>query len=251
LLDTVPYRTVQSGDYDAQVIIDVSYDRLYFALSLLISRDRTKQPDFFLRTETYRRADHNRQTINPKYLADEIEKLFNSFKEQFDEFDMIDSILFVRDGQFYGAIIDDEYRHETEAVQEAIKRLREKNILSEAGPADLVNLHKDTLKGIRFWDVHKDGSVTNPLEGQAIKLDKNTLVIATTGEATLNQGTAQPLVLQGNGQISSIIKAGEVTFLGSQLNWSSPTVAQRLTIQLKRTDEELLSRGIQEIRRYQ
>ena len=35
----------------------------------------------------------------------------------------------------------------------------------------------------------------------------------------------------------------------AQLNWSSPRVAQRLPIALKRTDEELTNRAGQEIRR--
>ncbi len=250
LLDTVPYRTAQTGEYEAQIVIDVSYDRLYFALSLLINRNLDKRPDFFLRSETYRKADHTRETINPTILADEIEKLFDTLKEHFDEFDEISSILFVRDGQFYGAIIDDEYQHETEGVKEAIARLKSKGMLTREGRADLVNLHKDTLKGLRFWEIHDDGTVTNPLEGKGIRLNPNILLIATTGDATLTKGTAQPYILQGNGDVAALNRAGEVTFLSAQQNWSSPSVAQRLPLQLKRTDEELLARSAQEIRRY-
>lgn len=251
LMDTVPYRTIQTGQYEAQVIIDVGYDRRYFALSLLVSRNRNKKPDFLLRSEPYRKPDHKRQTINPIILADEIEKLFGTLVDHFDDFDPIESALFIRDGYFYGALIDEEYKHETDGIQKVIQRLKTKGILTEDSQVDLVNLQKDTLKSIRMWEIHQDSSVTNPLEGTGFKLDDKTMVIATTGAATLRQGTALPYIVRGNSSISDIEKVGESTFMSAQLNWSSPTTAQRMLLPLKRTDEELQSRSSQEVRRYQ
>jgi len=62
------------------------------------------------------------------------------------------------------------------------------------------------------------------------------------------QGTAAPLLLTApNGQ--SIADAAWAVFDAAQLNWSSPRVAQRLPLPLKRTDEELAARAAQVIRR--
>jgi hypothetical protein len=251
LMDTVPYRTVQTGEYDAQLIIDVGYDRRYFALSLLICRDKDKTPDFILRSEPYRKPDHRRQTINPIILADEIEKLFCRLKDYFDQFDPLNSILVIRDGYFYGMFVDEEYKHETTGVQQAVERLKTQRVVTDDCDVSLISLQKDSLKGIRIWDVDQDGHASNPLEGSAVRIDEKTLVVTTTGKATLRQGTAQPYILRGNGLISGINSVGESTFISAQLNWSSPTVAQRLLLPLKRTDEELKARSSQEVRRYQ
>jgi hypothetical protein len=74
-------------------------------------------------------------------------------------------------------------------------------------------------------------------------------LIACTGEATLTQGTAEPVCIVVDKRCPLIKDAALSAFLAAQLNWSSPGVAQRLPLPLKRTDEELTARSDQEIRR--
>jgi hypothetical protein len=115
----------------------------------------------------------------------------------------------------------------------------------------VVDIHKDTLKAIRVWEVDEEDpdKVENPLEGRAVVLNDKTVLLTSTGAATLTQGTAEPLLISANGRCSSAIEATRATFDGAQLNWSSPTVAQRAPLVLKRTDDELTTRAAQEVRR--
>jgi len=80
-------------------------------------------------------------------------------------------------------------------------------------------------------------------------LAANLGVLATTGEGTLNQGTAEPMIISCDGPSELLPKVIEAMATGAQLNWGSPGVAQRLPIVFKRTDEELDIRYAQEIRR--
>jgi hypothetical protein len=128
-------------------------------------------------------------------------------------------------------------------------RLRDRGTLAADARMDMVEVHKDTLKSLRLWEVYADGSVTNPLEGWAVALNERVGLVATTGAATLRQGTAEPYLVQGNGRCRSVLDAARATFVDAQLNWSNPRVAQRMHIALKRTDEELEASAAREIRR--
>jgi hypothetical protein len=151
------------------------------------------------------------------------------------------SLLFIRDGQVCG--------QEDHALDETVQRLQEVGALIEAARVDVVEMHKDTLKSLRLWEVDSDETVTNPLEGEGVILDARTVLLAGTGAATLHQGTAEPYLIVGNGRCESVIDAATASFLGAQLNWSNPRVAQRMHVALKRTDEELKARAAREIRR--
>jgi hypothetical protein len=119
-----------------------------------------------------------------------------------------------------------------------------------AAQVDLVNLHKDTLKGIRLWERDAAGHIDNPLEGTAVQLTPGMVILATTGAATLRQGTAQPLLLVGEDPAVPLLPAAAACFTAAQLNWSSPMVAQHLPLPVKRTDEDLQARAAQEIRHW-
>jgi hypothetical protein len=121
--------------------------------------------------------------------------------------------------------------------------------LAPEARVDVVEVHKRSLKFLRFWEIGSDGSAVNPLEGTAVELSANTIVLAATGQATVRQGTVEPLMLVGDDRCAQLAQAAEAVFDGAQLNWSSPGVAQRLPLALKRTDEELRNRADQEIRR--
>ena len=239
LLDAIPYRLDQQGLYEAQIVIDVGHDQRFFALSLLIARSEKKSPSFSIVSDVHIKPDHQHQAINPVILADQILKLFEKVPRTFA--DPLDSLLVIRDGQFCG--------QEIEGVDSALAELKKLGRLTSEARVDLVDLHKDTLKAIRMWEIDDREIAENPLEGTAIKLDACSAVVASTGAATLTQGTAHPFMLVGNDRCREITDAALAAFAGAQLNWSSPRVAQRLTLPLKRTDEELKARSAQEIRR--
>lgn len=79
-------------------------------------------------------------------------------------------------------------------------------------------------------------------------LDSRTVVLANTGAATLHQGTANPLVLTATHDGVDMLAVSSDVFAAAQLNWSSPRVAQRLPVSIRRTDQELEARRAQEIR---
>ena len=76
------------------------------------------------------------------------------------------------------------------AIQEAIDRLKQKDRLAQDGTADLVEVHKKTMKNLRMWLPQGQGHV-NVLEGQAIYLDGEAALLSCTGSATLS-GTRRP-----------------------------------------------------------
>ena len=241
LLEAVPFRLDQAGPYEAQLFIDVGYDRRHFAFSLLIARSKDKDPNFHIISRTYVKTDPQQEAINPKILAGQIVELFEAVLRRTS--DPLESLLVLRDGRFC--------RKEYGGVDDAVKILKDTGKLSEGARVDLADFRKDSLKAVRLWEIgdHTD-TVKNPLEGQAVQLNDRMIVVASTGAATLPQGTAQPYMIVGNRRCSDVIDVAQATFAGAQLNWSSPRVAQRLPLHAKRADEDLKERAAQEIKRY-
>ena len=238
LFDVVPFRAVGDRPYEAQVAIDVGHDRRHLALSLLIARDEATPPAFRIVTEVHVKPDQQHEAINPIQLADHLVQLIEGTLPQGSA--LLASLVVFRDGKFA-----DEELASTDA---AVERLRRSGRLAPDARVDLAQIHKDTLKSLRQWDVDDAGAVANPLEGQVVEIDAATALVNSTGAATLTQGTADPwLVVLRRGD--SVVDAAVAALRSSQLNWSSPGVAQRLPLELKRTDEELTARAAQEIRR--
>lgn len=238
-MDVVPWRIDRAGSYEAELVIDVGHDRRHVALSLLVARPAGRSPSFSIVSRVQAKPDPKHETINPRLLADHVVSLFDAaFRYQCDA---LSSLLVLRDGRVLG--------QEAEAIEAALRSLAARAILSPTARLDIVDCHKDTLKPVRLWEVDATGRVENPLEGTALQLTNNTVVLTTTGQATLHQGTAHPLLLIGNSRGDCIMDAAEATFASAQLNWSNPRVAQRLPLPLKRTDDELVARAAQEIRR--
>jgi hypothetical protein len=238
LLDVVPFRIDGAALHEAQLAIDVGYDRRYQALSLLVMREQGRSPDFKITRKVEHKPDSQHEVINPRLLSDQIVELFNASLPHVRE--PLESLLIIRDGRLGG--------QEVKGIDEALKVLIESGKLSPQAQVDLVELHKDTLKNIRLWEVDSS-TVRNPLEGSLIQLNGDVVVLASTGAATLHQGTADPLQIVGGGRCARIIDAARSIFAACQLNWSSPRKAQRLPLPLKVTDEELDARLAQEIRR--
>jgi hypothetical protein len=238
-MDIVPWRLDRAGDYDAQLAIDVGHDRRHFALSLMIARSAEKTPSFSISTRVQVKPDHKQEAINARFLTDQIVAAFEA--PQSRSFDPLASLLILRDGRCCG--------REPEGIEAGLTQLRNRGFLAPDARVDVVEVHKQTLKFIRFWEIGSADSAINPLEGTAVELSANTFVLAATGQATVRQGTVEPLMLVGDDRCANLGHAAEAVFDGAQLNWSSPGVAQRLPLALKRTDEELRNRADQEIRR--
>ncbi len=239
LLDVVPFGVERIGAYDAQVAIDVGHDRRHFSLSLLIARAGNRSPAFRIVSHVHPKTDYQHETINATMLADQLIHLFEAALPSGS--DPIESLVVLRDGRLLGA--------EIQGIDAAVARLVAAGRVSASARIDLAELHKDTLKSLRMWEIDAAGVVENPLEGSMIRLNDATAVVVGTGAATLTQGTSEPYLVIGNGRCSSVADVAASAFAGAQLNWSSPRVAQRLPLTLKRTDEELKARAAQEIRR--
>jgi hypothetical protein len=219
--------------------MDVGHDRRHFALSLLIARSTDKNPSFGIYSVVEVKPDHKQEMINPVMLADYIVRVFEKASRR--KFDPIGSILILRDGRLCG--------REPEGIDQGMAKLIAQGMLGEKARVDAVSFHKESLKSVRLWEVEDSGDIANPLEGTALRLNEQMAVVASTGAATLHQGTAEPFVLEADSHCSAILDAACAAFSAAQLNWSSPMVAQRLPLPFKRTDEELTARAAQEIRR--
>lgn len=238
LLDAVPYRTTNLGAYEAQLAVDVGFDRKFYAVSLLVGRDSGKAPEFGVYTEVYHKSDSKKETINKVLLKDAILDICE--RAMFNATHPLDSLLIIRDGRVQA--------QEILGIESAIDAMRGRSVLNESSRVDIVGLHKTSLKKMRMWS-NTTEKVANVLEGTAVSLDSDTVVLCSTGAATLTQGTADPVTLVGVGHHTNLCDAAYSTFASAQLNWSSPGVAQRLPLPLKRADDELNARLSQEIRR--
>ena len=241
LLEAVPFRLDRADPYEAQLFIDVGHDRRHFALSLLIARSKDKDPSFHIISRAYIKTDPQQETINPRILAEQTVELFEAVLRRTS--DPLESLLVLRDGRFC--------REEYKGIDDAIKTLKDKGELSKDARVDVADFRKDSLKAVRLWEIDDNtGAIDNPLEGNAVQLNDQMIVVASTGAATLHLGTAQPYMIVGNRRCSDVIDVARATFAGAQLNWSSPRVAQRLPLHAKRADEDLKERAAQEIKRY-
>lgn len=238
-MDCVPWGLADPLHYEAQLAIDVGWDRRYFALSLFICRPESMRPSFSLNTLALPKPDTKHETINEVVLKDAIIKLFQKVKQR--EFVPLRSILIIRDGHECG--------RELYSIAQAKDELIQAGFLEESGRVDTVDFHKRSVKRIRMWFKNHAGQISNVPEGTAFRINSKTVVLANTGTSTLSQGTAEPVMLVAHRDDIDIFAISQDVHSATQLNWSSPRVAQRLPIALKQTDEELTNRAGQEIRR--
>ncbi|MCY4554013.1 MAG: hypothetical protein OXC79_10090 [Candidatus Poribacteria bacterium] len=234
-MDCIPWGIGDEPYYDAHLAIDVGRNKRDFALSLL-----TFHPSLSIRTAVQRKIDSKHETINERVLHEEVVKIFNKAAERHD-FQMPRSLLILRDGRECG--------RELEGINKAKEELIEKRLLAKTAEVDVVDFHKSIKKGIRLWERIAENRVEQILAGAAFFLDNCGVVLTTTGAPTLRQGTAAPVMLVGRSENIDIARVTRAVYASTHLNFSNPNVAQRLPLELKRTDDELRSRDSQEIRR--
>lgn len=233
-MDCVFWGFKDTSGYDAHLAIDVGRDRRYFALSLLILH-----PSFRIRTVVENKYDHRFETINETVLRKEIVKLFEKAAE-WSDFQPLRSVLVLRDGRKCGSELD--------GINKAVEMLVANGLLVEGVEIDVVDFHKSLKKKIRLWERTQRNRVQQGLEGEAIRIDKRTVILITTGSPTLRQGTAVPIMLEGQNANIDMARVAKAVYASTHLNFSNPRVAQRLPLELKRTDDELENRDSQQIR---
>lgn len=236
-LGALPWRVEPISAFEAELSIDVGENRRQFAMSLLINRKNDRGDDFSLETITEWKADVNEEAINPEALKSAVLKIFRSARIR----SPLASLAVFRDGSLCG--------EEPGALEEGLRHAQFENRLAADCIVARFDVHKSGAKNVRIWQT--DGSSEeNALEGVAVLLDKQSVLLCTTGGACLSQGCADPILLAAqNGSTRHLRDAAEHFFQSAQLNYSSPGVAQRLAAGLKRTDEELKARAAQEISR--
>ncbi len=237
LLECVPYVPVSTPHYEARLGIDVGHTRRHFALSLVVLRPDGKEWQFRAETKVSGKVDYKKEEINRKILADEIADLARCAAQA--GIKGISSLLGVRDGRECG--------DEAEAFEDSRSEMERCGFLNQGALIEVIDFYKNSVKGIRLWERGADGRVRQGREGNGVLLSDDIAVAQFTGAATLTQGTAEPVMLVSRtGRVRSAV---EDEFASSQCNWASPSVAQRLPIELKRTDDELSHRLAQEVRR--
>jgi hypothetical protein len=103
------------------------------------------------------------------------------------------------------------------------------------------------MKSLRMW-LPQGRNRVNVQEGQAIYLDGEAALMSCTGSATLPESaTADPcLLLMRQGK--DVRRAARAFFALSQLNYSSPSKAQRYAHPIRETDARLQQRMAEDMR---
>ncbi|GMU82445.1 MAG: hypothetical protein AMXMBFR47_23160 [Planctomycetota bacterium] len=238
-MECTPWR-IADWPYESCLAIDVSEARRYFALSLLICRDSGLRPSIFRTTVAWPKGDHQRETINPRLLADKIEALMRDYRGS--SFDPLRSMLVLRDGHECG--------FEMDGIREGLQRWKKRDYLSQTAVIDVLDVHKKTVKHARMWRYRlaTTPSAENTLEGQAIYITRTTALVACTGAATVSRNaTADPCMLVAHD--GSDLRRGVKGFFAlSQLNFTSPSKAYRYAQPLRDSDEVLRDRVARDMR---
>jgi hypothetical protein len=206
-MDCIPWGLKDAPPYDAHLAIDVGRDKRYFALSLI-----TFHPSICIYTVAKAKYDVKKETINSVVLNDEIMELCKKVSQRGD-FQPFRSLLVLRDGRECGSELD--------AIYSAIGELTKQKFFIEEAKADVVDFHKSIAKNVRTWERTRENKVLQILEGEAISLDSNTVVLNTTGAPTRYQGTADPVMLVGRSENINMNQVTKAVYISTHLNYSS------------------------------
>jgi hypothetical protein len=237
-LGCLPFAPDTTLNYDMHLMIDVSSRHTHLALSLLIFGKQMAIPHSDVQVK--RKIDPKAQeTINPVFLKKHFKELFHLHKNTLRD-NGLKSLLILRDGKD----CDQEFK----AIQEAISELKAEGIFSQEFSFDFVEYRKSTLKEVRIWE-REGETIHNALEGSWFAIDTTTVVLAATGQGTLHQGTASPLLIKNKYTKANLKSVLQDIFVTTQMNYASPSVAQRLSYCAKRADDELQDKAGQEVQR--
>lgn len=220
--------------YNAYLGIDVGEKRRHFALALLAHNQRLP---YWLGGDAYHKPRADQEAISSTILSDKISEIGQMVPAQMRP---LASILILRDGRQSG--------EEGQAIQTATQELIDHGVFAPDVRVDVVDFAKSSLREIRHWEQTAKNRQFNALEGTALHLDQNTVVLTTTGQATLRQGTANPLVLTATQDGVDMKAVAEDVFALAQLNWANPKVGQRLPHIIRVVDNILEAKMAEETR---
>jgi hypothetical protein len=224
--------------YDIHLAIDVSEKFTHFCFSFYMYNSGMQKP--IIKTDTFTKSNR-KEKINQTILESKLNNLFDGWSN-----DLINSrplrMLVTRDGKVCEG--------ESEAIDSAVKNQISKKNLSNDFTFDVIEYHKTSLKGIRLWMRNESvGLVENVLEGTFFLMNSTNAILSPTGSSTLNQGTAHPILIRKIKGTTDMKVILQDVFALTQLNFSSPTVAQGHCLPIKRADEQLKDRKMQEVER--
>lgn len=232
-LGCIPYIFDEPLNYEAQLFIDVSENFSHFGLGLLIYKKGMNRPilDYIIKPN----PDGRNDLINPHMLQKYLKELILKYLPDFNKYG-ITKMLALRDGK--------ENRSEYDVFAAVIQEYKEK--LPAGFDFDFVEYHKKSQKSIRLFEFINE-EYKNPLEGSWLAINQSAAILVNTGEGTLTQGTASPLLIKSNYKKIDLKRVLHDVFLTSQLNFGSPRVAQKLTFLAKRIDDLLREKRAQQI----
>jgi hypothetical protein len=220
---------IDSFGYDACLAIDVGRERRHFAISLLVCRDLTAATPLVRITRWWHKADHQHESINPAILAKSVEDLAADLQGRAVK--PLNSILVLRDGHQCG--------NELEGITRGFDVWKRRGILQQSALADVVDVQKHSVRGVRMWRKTQQAAASNVFEGRAIYLSDHVAYLCATGCAGLSAHmTADPTVLIGSPQCD-IKRISRAFFALAQLNYSTPSTAHRLAQPLREVDAVL------------
>ena len=136
---------------------------------------------------------------------------------------------------------------EEAALVEAIDRLQQKDRLAQDVTADFAEIHKKTVKNLRMWFLRVRAAGMS-WRARQFTWTGGPLLLSCTGAATLSRkATADPILLvlrRGR----DVRRASRAFFALSQLNYSSPSKAQRYPYPIRETDSRLQQRMAEDMR---
>lgn len=233
-LGCIPYVFQPCLNYQMHIKIDVSEKFQFFGIGMMIYNNDMPYPviDPIIKPKL-KRNDIVESPKLEKYFRELLLRNSALIKKH-----NICKALALKDGQEFGT--------EYEALLKVVSEMKGKE-LPENFTLDFIEYHKDTANEIRIWDRASQNRAENVLEGTYVKLDSRTALLATTGAGTLSQGTAQPIYLHSKYADLNMDEIAFDVFMTSQLNFNSPSVAQRLTLLAKRIDDLLREKKAQSV----
>lgn len=224
-LGCVPYMFDVPLSYHSQLVIDVSENYSHFGLGLLIYKQGMQRPvfDYVVKENPDGRNDSINPHLLKRYLKELIIKNLSVFSSN-----NITQMLVLRDGK--------DGNTEFSALTNVVEDLHGK--LPEGFDFSFIEYHKKSFKSLRMFE-YMNGEYKNPLEGSWLRINKSTAILFPTGEGTLTQGTASPILVKSKYKEVNLKNVLSDIFLTSQLNFGSPRVAQKLTYLAKRVDDLL------------
>lgn len=237
-MNCIPWVLTKKLNYDIHLAIDVSEKFKYYDLSLMVHNEGMRYPVFI--NHIHRKTDSYKETINAEFLEEGIIKILEEAQYQIG--DTLDSknMLIYRDGK--------DCKEEFQTIKKIMPKLMESGVISKDLQWDYVEYRKSMMKKLRIYDSFGKNAY-NSLEGSFFDVHPSEWsIIATTGAGTLQQGTANPISIKNNFTYGNLAKIREDLFLTTQYNFSNPGKAQRLSLPLKRADEELQEKMAQEVK---